>query len=226
MDVGEMTLPAWSFSSLKGFLTCAKQYYHLRVAKDYVSAPTAATVYGSEFHKACEDYVRDNTPLEPRFAHVASMLDALKQIKGERLCELKMALNGNLEPCEFFADDCFVRGIGDLIILQRDKGRAFYVDYKTGKSSRYADTGQLELMALMVFSHFPEIKEVRGALLFVVPKDAIKRTYLRKGRKVLWAEWLTKYARLQAAHENGVWNASPSGLCRNYCPVSECPHHG
>lgn len=219
-------LPAWSFSSLKGFLTCAKQYYHLRVAKDYVSRPTAATLYGSEFHKACEDYVRDGTPLEARFAHVQSVLDALTAIKGERLCEHKMALSTRLEPCEFFAPDCFVRGIADLLILQREKGVAYCVDYKTGKSSRYADTGQLELMALMVFAHFPEIKEVRGALLFVVPNDMIKGTYMKKDRKALWAGWLGKYAKLEAAYEHGVWNASPSGLCRNYCPVTECPHCG
>jgi len=221
-----MSLPAWSFSSLKGFLTCPKQYYHTRVTKEYTSAPTAATLYGTEFHKACEDYVRDQTPLDARFAHVQPMLDALRGIKGERLCELKMALNQNLEACEFFAKDCFIRGIGDLIILQRERGVAFVVDYKTGKNSRYADTGQLELMALMVFVLFPEIKEVRGKLLFVVPGDVVEGTYSRKDRKRLWADWLGKYSQLTAAHENGVWNAKPSGLCRNYCPVTECPHNG
>lgn len=219
-------LPAWSFSSLKGFLTCAKQYYHTRVTKEYTSAPTAATLYGSEFHKACEDYVRDGTALGARFVHVKPVLDSLCGIKGERLCEFKMALSDKLEPCEFFAKDCFVRGIADLLVLQKDRGIAYCVDYKTGKSSRYADTGQLELMALMVFSHFPEIKEVRGALVFVVPKDIIKGTYTRKDRKKLWVSWLAKYSQLQSAHETGVWNASPSGLCRNHCPVTECPHCG
>jgi len=220
------SLPTWSFSSLKGFLTCAKKYYHLRVAKDYVDAPSAATTYGSEFHTACEKYVRDDTPLEARFAHVMPVLDALKAIKGERLCERKMALNIKLEECTFFAKDCFVRGIGDLIILQREKGVAFCVDYKTGKSSRYADTDQLELMALMIFALFPEIKEVRGALLFVVPKDMIKRTYHKKDRKKMWAKWLAEYSRLLGAIETNVWNPTPSGLCRNHCPVSECPHWG
>lgn len=219
-------LPAWSFSSLKGFLTCAKQYYHTRVTKEYTSAPTAATLYGTEFHKACEDYVRDETPLDARFEYVQPILDALRKIRGERLCEYKMSLSTKLEPCEFFAADCFVRGIADLLILQKDKGIAYCVDYKTGKSSRYADTGQLELMALMIFSYFPEITEVRGSLLFIVPKDMVKGAYLRKDRKALWASWLAKYAKLQGAYETGVWNASPSGLCKNYCPVTECPHCG
>jgi hypothetical protein len=221
-----MKMPAWSFSSLKTFLTCPKQFYHTRVVKDYVSQPTAATIYGEEFHKACEDYVRDGVEMNSRFSHVKPVLDALLRIKGERLCEHKMALNTSLEPCEFFAKDCFVRGIGDLIILQREKGVAFYIDYKTGKSSRYADTGQLGLMALMIFVLFPEIKEVRGKLLFVVPGDVIEGTYHRKERKAMWADWLGKYSQLLEAYKSGVWNAKPSGLCRKHCPVTECPHNG
>lgn len=224
--MGLANTPAWSFSSLKGFLTCPKQYYHLRVAKDYKSAPTAATDYGTEFHTACEDYVRDDVPLQQRFAHVKPVLDALKSIKGDRLCEYKMALNQQLEQCEFFAKDCFIRGIGDLIILQRGRGVAYCVDYKTGKSSRYADTGQLELMALMIFVLFPEIKEVRGKLLFVVPGEVVEGTYKRADRKTLWAQWLGKYSQLQRAYDTNNWNAKPSGLCRNYCPVTECPHNG
>lgn len=219
-------LPAWSFSSLKGFLTCAKQYYHLRVAKDYVSAPTSATTYGTEFHTACENYVRDGTALELRFAYVKPVLDALRKIDGERLCEHKMALNQKLEPCTFFDKDCFLRGIADLIILKREKGVAYYVDYKTGKSSAYADTGQLEIMAMMIFAEFPEIKKVKGMLLFVVPGHKVEATYMRKDRKQLWASWLGKYGQLQSAMETGVWNARPSGLCRQYCPVTECAHHG
>jgi hypothetical protein len=218
--------PAWSFSSLKGFLTCAKQYYHLRVAKDYVSGPTTATTYGVEFHTACENYVRDGTELEARFAHVKPVLDALRKISGEKLCELKMALNKTLEPCAFFDKECFLRGIADLIILKREKGVAYYVDYKTGKSSAYADAGQLEIMAMMIFATFPEIKKVKGMLLFVVPGHRVEEVYLRKDRKVLWANWLGKYSQLQAAHKTGIWNARPSGLCRQYCPVTECAHHG
>ena len=98
--------------------------------------------------------------------------------------------------------------------------------HNTGKSSRYADTGQLELMSMMIFILFPEIKEVRGKLLFVVPTEAVDGVYHRKDRKKMWAGWLGKYSQLTAAYENGVWNAKPSGLCRNYCPVTECPHNG
>jgi hypothetical protein len=81
-------------------------------------------------------------------------------------------------------------------------------------------------MSLMIFVLFPEIKEVRGKLLFVVPNEVVEGVYLRKDRKKMWADWLAKYSQLTAAYDNDVWNAKPSGLCRNYCPVTECPHCG
>ena len=53
----------WSYSSLKEFTNCPKQYYHLKVKQDYVKKATEQMLYGTEVHKALEDYVRDGTPL-------------------------------------------------------------------------------------------------------------------------------------------------------------------
>jgi len=222
----EKKLPAWSFSGLKSFLGCAKKYYHLKVAKDYSEPPTDATLYGTQFHLACEEYVRDGKPLPGRFAYMQQTLDALLRKPGEKLCEQKFALTANLEPCGFFSADCWFRGIADLLILNHETGTAYVVDYKTGKNSKYADTGQLELMALAVFAHHPEIKRVNAGLLFVVPKQLIPAKYTVENVPSLWRKWLADYAKLEKAHETGVWNASPSGLCRKHCVVLECPHNG
>ncbi len=53
----------WSFSSLKDFVNCPKQYYHIKVAKDFEKKATQQMLYGTEVHRACEEYVRDGTPL-------------------------------------------------------------------------------------------------------------------------------------------------------------------
>jgi hypothetical protein len=74
-----------------------------------------------------------------------------------------MGLTENLEACDFYASDVWFRGIADLVIL--DDEVATVVDYKTGKSSKYADKGQLELMALALMARYPQIKKVRAALL-------------------------------------------------------------
>ena len=135
-----------------------------------------------------------------------------------------MGVTENLEPCGFYDPEVWFRGIADLIILDGDL--AWVVDYKTGKSAKYADKGQLELMALSVFAHYPQIKNIRAGLLFVVTKDLVKDTYTVYDREQLWRKWLSKYNQMKVAADNDVWNARPSGLCRRHCPVIECVHNG
>ena len=82
----------WSFSSLKDFVNCPKQYYHTKIAKDFVKKATEQMLYGTAVHKALEDYVRDNTPLAKNYERFKSQLDALLLIPGTRYCEHEMAL--------------------------------------------------------------------------------------------------------------------------------------
>ena len=56
-----------------------------------------------------------------------------------------MGITRDLRPCGFGARDVWWRGIVDLAIIDKERGKAFVVDYKTGKSSQYADKDQLEL---------------------------------------------------------------------------------
>lgn len=216
---------AWSYSSMKQYITCPKQYYHLRVAKDYEDKQSnEVTAYGTAFHLAAEEYVRDNKELPPAFCFAKQYLDALKGLRGDKYCEYKMGLTADLVPCEFFAPDIWLRGIADLLIINGDK--AYVLDYKTGKSAKYADTSQLELLALMVFKHFPEVTYVKAGLLFVIANTYVDAKYYRKNESTTWATWLAKYATLAAAHRNNRWNPRPSGLCKRHCIIEECPHCG
>jgi hypothetical protein len=221
-----MSTPSWSFSKLKAFETCPKQFYHVTVLKQYPFKDTDATLYGKEFHKACEDYIGNAIPIPEKFAYIRSTLEALNAKTGEKLCEYKLGLTVDLEPCDFFSPDVWFRGIADLLILNHEDGSAYVVDYKTGKSSKYADKGQLELMALAVFAHFPNITKVRAGLLFVVANDVVRDSYEATDKSTLWGRWISKYKSMEKAFETNVWNAKPSGLCRQHCPVLECPHNG
>jgi hypothetical protein len=137
-----------------------------------------------------------------------------------------MGLTANLEPCGFKDPNVWWRGIADLIILE-DDGTARVVDYKTGKSAKYADTGQLELMALAVFKHFPEVKRVKGGLLFVIAKQFPKASYDRAvDEPKLWEKWLRDHGRMKRAYETNVWNPKTSGLCKRHCVVLSCQHNG
>ena len=103
---------------------------------------------------------------------------------------------------------------------------AWIIDYKTSKSAKYADKGQLELMALATFKYFPKIKKINAGLLFVVSNNFIKQTYTDDMIPALWKKWLSNYSRMEIAHSNNVWNAHPSGLCKRHCVVLECIHNG
>ena len=221
-----MSIAPWSFSRIKAFEQCPKKFYHLKIAKNYREPETEAMHYGTVVHEAAEKYIRDGEPLPKQFEYMEPTLKVLLSMKGEKLCEYEMGLTENLEPCAFDAEDVWFRGIADLIIINREKKVAKVLDYKTGKSAKYADKGQLELMALALFKHFPEIEMVRAGLLFVVANKFITAKYYKNEEQKLWRKWLFDYGRMEKAYKQDVWNAHPSGLCRRHCVVTECPHNG
>ena len=135
-----------------------------------------------------------------------------------------MGLTEDLEACDMDDPKVWWRGIADLSIIDGTKAKV--LDYKAGKSAKYADTDQLELMALATFKHFPDVEEVDAALFFVVAKAFIRKKYLREDAPGLWAKWLKRYGRILTAIESGVWNPKTSGLCKKYCVVLSCPHNG
>jgi hypothetical protein len=216
----------WSYSSLSLFQQCPKKYYHLRVVKDHKEPETEALTYGKKLHEAAEFYIGKGTPLPPQFAFIKGSLDLLKTLGegGEFLCEYRMGLTRDLEPCDFFSKDVWWRGVADLVII-KDK-KAYMVDYKTGKSSRYADTKQLEILSLALFKHRPEIELVKGGLLFLVANDLVKVDYEGSQQSEPWVKWLNETKQLEAAYENDVWNPKPNFSCKQYCAVVNCIHNG
>lgn len=216
-------MPAWSFSGMKLYETCPRKYHAEKVEKLYPFTDTQATIYGKEVHLAAEEYIRDGKDLAKGYEQFRPMLDALNRIEGDKHCELKMALTEDLEPTEFLADNVWVRGIADLIIINGENARV--VDYKTG-SAKYPDTGQLELMALMLFAYYPEIQNVKAALVFMVHDVVVKATFSREEYDQLWEKWKGKYNKLAASYEHDNWPPNPNGLCRKWCPVEHCEFQG
>lgn len=221
-----MNVAPWSFSKIKAFEQCPKKFYHLKVKRDYKEVETDAMRYGTEVHTAAEHYVRDGVEIPEAYSYMKPALDALLAKKGARLCEYKMGLTEDLKACSFFDDDVWWRGIADLIILDAEDNLAWVVDYKTGKNARYADKGQLELMSLAVFQHFPVVTSVRAGLLFLVSNELIKDTYSKRQQTELWDKWMQDFMRMEVAFDKDVWNANPSGLCKRHSVVTECPHNG
>jgi len=219
-----MSVAPWSFSRLKSFEQCPKQFYHMKIAKDYTEGETEAMRYGTEAHLVAEEFIRDGKPVPVKFAYMKDVLEALNRRRGNKITEIKMGLTQELEPCAFRSKDVWWRGIADLVIT--DGSTAWIVDYKTGKSAKYADKGQLELMALATFKFFPDVKSINAALVFTKAKKFIKHKYTDDMIDSLWDKWLSKFKRMEVAYETDTWNAHPSGLCKRHCAVVECVYNG
>ncbi len=218
-------MTAWSYSSINTFKQCPKKYYHLKVAKDVKDVSSSAMYYGNEVHRAAEHYVKKGTPIPTKFKFIKKTLDSLNNIQGEKHCEIRMALakeDGEYVPTTFFADNVWWRGIADLLIVDDDK--AYLVDYKTGKSAKYADTKQLDLLAGATFTHYPEIKSIKSALAYVVSNEFVQKKHTSDMRKSYLTVFDDELERLDSAEENEVWNAIDGPLCA-YCPVTKCEHN-
>jgi len=213
----------WSYSSISLFQQCPRKYHRLRVVKDIVEPPQDHLIYGSAVHKAAEEYLRDGTPIPEKFAYIEPKIAPFKKMPGTLHCEYEMGVTRNLEPCAFRAKDVWFRGIADLLIVNGDKARI--ADWKTSKSSRYADRKQLELLSLLVFKHFPEVKNVSAGLVFLVADDLVTAKYEREAQEDSWQTWLGEAHLLDEAFNHDVWNPRPNFTCRGWCPVTDCEHN-
>jgi hypothetical protein len=131
-----------------------------------------------------------------------------------------MALDKKLRPCNWDAPQAWVRGIADIIVIDDDNLTAWIGDWKTG-NNKYPDRDQLVLMSLMAFAHFPHIRRVNSALLFIVKNDMVKMQMVREQADEAWWKYRERIARLEASYSNDVWNPTPTPLCR-WCVVRTC----
>ena len=111
-----------------------------------------------------------------------------------------------------------------MLIIDGDEAKI--VDYKTGKSAQYADSKQLELLSLLVFKHFPNVKRVKAGLVFLVAEDLVKAEFTEDQQSGAWTKWLTEIERLETAFKTDVWNPKPNFTCRKFCAVVDCEHNG
>lgn len=210
----------WSHSSLKDYEGCARRYHEVKVLKKYPFQETSATRYGTDVHAAIEHYILENKPLPPQHAQFKPIVDAMLKKSGRKLAEHEMALTKELVPCAWDSEDAWVRGIADILIVDDDNLTAWVGDWKTG-NNRYPDRDQLVLMSLMVFVHFPHIRKVNSALLFIVKNDMVKMQMLREQAPAFWDKYRERIGKLEASYAHNVWNPTQTPLC-GWCQVTGC----
>ena len=105
-----MKMPPQSWSSINNYLQCPFQFHALRVEKRFKQEETEHTRWGNEVHKALEEFVTDKKPLPPRMAAFEKYAETLALVgNSEVYVELKLAINYDLEPVDFFATNVLFR---------------------------------------------------------------------------------------------------------------------
>ena len=214
----------WSHTSLKEFEQCPRKYNAVRVLKLYPFVENDVTRYGNEVHKAIELYIKHGKPLEghERFKEV---VDAVRAKPGRVLAEYKMGIRRDLSACEFFDKGVWARGVGDILVVDEEGLQAWVADWKTG-SNKYPDYDQLVLMALMVFAHFPAVRKVHAALIFLLKDDVKTAVITRDQAEKHWWKYRERTGRIEAALAADVWNPKQGPLCRQWCEVITCEFNG
>lgn len=208
----------WTYSHLDQFETCPKRFHEVKIAKNYPDPPGEAIKWGNEVHAAFEDRVLKGVPLPEGMKRWEGIAVKLAALPGEKFSELRMAIDKAFKPCDYWHS--WSRGQPDLLVVNKQK--AAVVDYKTGKRK---PSEQLELYALYVFAHYPEVDAVDTAFVWLKDEKIDRKTITRDEVPVTWQSFLPRVSKLESAYERESWPARPSGLCKGWCPVTGCEHY-
>lgn len=217
-----MTRPiiAWSFSALSTFENCPRKYWAVKVAK-LVSDINSDNLEGDADHQAFQHHFSKGLPLPSKLAGLQPLADKLRAAPGEKYIEYAMCLKQDFKPTHFKNwDEAWVRGAGDFIIVNGDKAK--YFDWKKGKFRESDD--QIELTALLLFSHFPAVQQVSGGLVFYNAGRVHPHIVNRSDAPRLWNGYISRVRDMEQAKLNDAWPVNPNPLC-GWCPYKACPHN-
>ena len=213
---------AWSYSKLKNFETCPKRHWHVDVARDVKEEEGEALLWGNAVHKALADRVASSEPLPKTMTDYEKWAERILTGQGNIYVEQKLAINKDFSPTSWFGDDAWYRGIGDVIKVVGPV--ALIIDYKTGKILE--DGVQLALMAACVFAHYPSVQKVRSEFVWLKEDATTRADFAREDMAKIWRDLWPRIEALEEAHKTMTYPAKPGGLCKRWCPVKQCPHHG
>jgi PD-(D/E)XK nuclease superfamily len=213
---------AETFSSLKSFETCPRQWSEVTFYKNFPFQRGTAAFEGEDVHKLIAEALSGGEPLPPGYGHVEKIIAPIQASGFTLLPEYKMAVDSNMNGVPYDSPNRLFRGDADLLAI--DGARGVVIDWKNG-SSKYPDKNQLDAMALLAFGAFPELQTVNGLIVFLQDKKTETKSMTRQQAPFVWKQWKDRIAAKQRAIASKNFAANPSGLCRGWCPVTTCSHY-
>lgn len=229
----------WSYSKIKNYETCAKRYYEIDVAKNFAEAkvPGGPLDWGDKVHFAMAAALRNEAPLAPdgskivvgapgtlppEMASYQHWIDKFKKGPGHLLVEQKYAITKDFGATQYFANNVWYRGIGDVVRVDGPVG--LIGDWKTGAVKE--DPVQLLLMAQCLFSFYPLLKVVRSEFIWLQDDSHSKEIITRQRLALEWIAILDRVAALEEATKAQAFPPKPGALCKKWCVVNTCPFWG
>lgn len=214
---------AWSFSRLNKYRQCPLKSYWMDYApKDQrvKEPPNPIFEKGNDMHKAMELAVKKDRELPVHLMHTRPIVDAIRRAPVQ-MVEEKMAFTQELKPVTFFDQNCWVRVIHDILVLNADQTHAVCIDWKSGKPRPESD--QLELFAGSVFTKYPSVETVDTYYGFLEHKKFARMTYHKKMEDHIWQKFGEEAYQIEHAYKTGDWQPCPGKQCE-WCPVpkSKC----
>lgn len=213
----------WSYSALTNFETCPQRYYATTVSKQY-SDVNERNSWGDRVHRSFAAYIKDGTPLPLGMEGMEKTVDQwrLREPHTLELVEQRIAFTKDGYPVAWNGP-AWNRSIVDYAAIQHS-GHARVVDWKTGKPKE--DLSQLYIMATGLFVTYNFLEEIHAALVWLKDGWATEVRVSRNDLVPVLVGLNERVRVFQDAHARSCFPPRPNGLCRSYCPVRECPHHG
>ena len=215
---------AWSYSRLKTFKDCPKQFYHMNVPKkghpDRIEfVQSQAMLDGNEVDNALTERISKGVVLPPKFTPYEGVVRAVLAAPGVKFTQMRLALDQTMKSCGYMDwDNAWVRVIYDVAVVNGD--HAFLGDWKNGQI--WLDEDQLRLFATVGFHHFPEVEKIDTSYIWLKHGITSDKTYHRRELPDLWQTFIPDVERLQASFGANHWPAEPKRgkqTCK-WCPVN------
>jgi hypothetical protein len=212
---------AHSYSALKQYENCPKQYYMQRITKEVKPSFGEASVYGNRIHEQLELRLKGEAELPEESAKYEALVQAFASLPGELVAEQEFTLTKELTSTGWWDTDAWLRLKLDILII--NGSTAVVGDWKTGKHR--PDFFQMELFAIVVMKLYPEVETVKATLIWLKDMKIDTEVYTRTDAPAIWQKFMAKVQRVENSLAKDQWPAKPSGLCP-WCPAKHLCEFG
>ena len=216
---------SWSFSKLRNFETCPRQYNEIEVLKNFQKEESTELREGFAVHKALANRLKNGVPLPPTMPY-ETWANYVLDKDTPYVVEEKLAITEKFKSCSYFDKQkpVWLRTVADVLLVGNT--RAHIIDWKTGKIKPEMD--QLMLIATCTMVHYPKVFDITAELVWLGFNTKTTMECTVKDIAEFWNDGpiFERVDKLQAAHETGIFPPKKSGLCRNHCAVTSCEFNG